>query len=105
LIPRNIWRDGRVARTRDGHADWARAVGESEKAAFIDLHEIIARRYDTLGPDAVGPLFADARVHTSWPGAVLNAECVLAGLRALPENPLKRYMLASENAARERPPQ
>jgi lysophospholipase L1-like esterase len=102
LIPRNIWRDGRIARTRDGHADWARAVAESEKAAFIDLHEIIARRYDTLGPDAVGPLFADARVHTSWPGAVLNAECVLAGLRALPDNPLKRYMLASESAAPER---
>jgi hypothetical protein len=62
LIPRNIWRDGQIARTRDGHADWARAVAESEKAAFIDLHEIIARRYDTLGPHAVAPLFADGRV-------------------------------------------
>jgi len=103
LIPRNIWRDGQIARTRDGHADWARAAAGSEKAAFIDLYEIIARRYDTLGPDAVGPLFADARVHTSWPGSVLNAECVLAGLSALPENPLKPYMLASENAALDRP--
>jgi lysophospholipase L1-like esterase len=99
LIPRNIWRDGKIARTRDGHADWARAVAESEKAAFIDLHEIITERYDILGPDAVGPLFADARVHTSWSGAVLNAECVIAGLRALPENPLKPYMLPPENAA------
>jgi rhamnogalacturonan endolyase len=105
LIPRNIWRDGQIARTRDGHAEWARAVAESEKAAFIDLHEIIARRYDTLGPDAVGPLFADGRVHTSWPGAILNAECVLAGLRALPENPLKPYMLPPENAVPDRPPQ
>jgi rhamnogalacturonan endolyase len=96
LIPRNIWRDGRIARTRDGHADWAREVAESEKAAFIDLHETIARRYDDLGPDAVGPLFADARVHTSWAGAVLNAECVLAGLAALPENPLKPYTLTPE---------
>jgi lysophospholipase L1-like esterase len=99
LIPRNIWRDGRIARTHGGHADWARAVAETEKAAFIDLNEIIARRYETLGPEAVGPLFADARVHTNWSGAVLNAECVLAGLRALPENPLKLYMLAPENAA------
>ena len=105
LIPRNIWRDGQIARSRDGHAAWAQAVAESEKAAFIDLHEIIARRYDTMGPDAVGPLFADARVHTSWPGAVLNAECVLTGLKALPENPLKPYMLAPENAASDRPPQ
>jgi hypothetical protein len=30
---------------------------------------------------------------------LLNAECVLAGLTALPENPLKRYMLVSEDAA------
>jgi lysophospholipase L1-like esterase len=103
LIPRNIWREGRIARTKDGHADWAHAVAESEKTAFIDLHEIIARRYDTLGPDAVAPLFADARVHTSWSGAVLNAECVLAGLRDLPENPLKPYMLATENPAPDRP--
>jgi lysophospholipase L1-like esterase len=104
LIPRNIWRDGRIARTRDGHADWARAVAESEKASFIDLHEIIARRYDALGPDAVGPLFADGRVHTSWPGAVLNAECVLAGLRALPENPLTPYLLTPKSATPDRPP-
>jgi hypothetical protein len=103
LIPRNIWRDGRIARTRGGHADWARAVAESQKAAFIDLHEIIARRYDALGPDAVGPLFADGRVHTGWPGAVLNAECVLAGLRALPENPLNPYMVTPETAAPDRP--
>jgi rhamnogalacturonan acetylesterase len=102
LIPRNIWREGRIARTSDGHADWARAGAESEKAAFIDLHEIIARRYDTLGPVAVGPLFADGSVHTSWPGVVLNAESVLAGLKALPENSLKSYTLAREDAAPDR---
>jgi hypothetical protein len=37
-------------------------------------------------------------------GAVLNAECVLAGLRALTENPLTPYLLASENPARDRSP-
>jgi lysophospholipase L1-like esterase len=97
LIPRNIWRNGRIARTRDGHADWARAVADSEKAAFIDLHEIIARRYDALGPDSVGPLFADGRVHTSWSGAALNAECVVAGLSGLRENPLKPHLLRSRS--------
>ena len=95
LIPRNNWKDGKIARSRNSHADWAKTVAESEHADFIDLHELIAVRYDALGPDVVMPLFADQRVHTSWLGAVLNAECVNQGLKALPLNPLSQYYLVA----------
>ena len=51
----------------------------------VDLHEIIARRYDDLGPGKVNPFFADERVHTSAAGAEFNAVRVIEGLKALSE--------------------
>lgn len=92
LIPRQIWKDGKIQRTRDSHADWARAVAQAEGVAFLDLHEIIAQRYDELGPGKVSAFFADERVHTSAAGAEFNAACVAEGLRALPTNPLAAYL-------------
>jgi lysophospholipase L1-like esterase len=92
LIPRKIWKDGKIARTSDSHADWARAVAKAEGVAFVDLHEIIARHYDELGPEKVNPFFADERVHTSAAGAEFNAACVIEGLKALPQDPLAAYL-------------
>ncbi|HHY86772.1 MAG TPA: GDSL family lipase [Verrucomicrobia bacterium] len=92
LIPRNLWRDGRIARTADGHAAWARAVAEAENVTFLDLHELIAQRYEAMGQEAVNDLFADGRVHTNWKGAVLNAEVVASALRESAVNPLQAFM-------------
>ncbi|MBI4625720.1 MAG: rhamnogalacturonan acetylesterase [Verrucomicrobia bacterium] len=92
LIPRKTWKDGKIARTSDSHADWARAVAKAEGVAFVDLHEIIARRYDELGPEKVNAFFADERVHTSAAGAELNAACVVSGLKSLPQNPVAAYL-------------
>jgi len=55
---------------------------------FVDLNEIIGRRYDALGEAAVEPLFGDPHTHTSRAGAELNAECVVAGLKALANDPV-----------------
>jgi len=69
-------------------------VAADEKVSFVDLNEIIARRYDALGEAQVEPLFADPHTHTSRAGAELNAECVVAGLKTLDGNPLGRYLSA-----------
>jgi lysophospholipase L1-like esterase len=92
LIPRNIWDGDTVARPHNRHADWARAVAKAEGVPLLDLHEVIAQRYDQMGRQAVAPLFADERVHTTGAGAELNAACVISALRALPEDPLARYL-------------
>jgi hypothetical protein len=42
----------------------------------------------------VEPLFADEHTHTSRVGAELNAASVIAGLKALPENPLAPFFTA-----------
>jgi len=92
LVPRNIWQDGRIARSPDTHADWARAVAAAEKVPLVDLHERIALRYDAMGATAVAPLFADERVHTTLAGAELSARIVADTLRSLVPNPLAAYM-------------
>lgn len=90
-IPRKIWNDGKIARNSEDYGKWASDAAKAAGAAFVDLHEIIARRYDELGPAQVDPLFADPHTHTTRAGAELNAGCVIAGLKALKENPLAPY--------------
>jgi hypothetical protein len=69
-------------------------VAQAENAPFVDLNEIIARQYDALGAAAVAPLFGPdpaEHTHTTRAGAKLNAESVVAGLKALPQDPLAPY--------------
>jgi len=87
-IPRKTWKDGKVERNAANYGGWARQVAAQEGVGFVDLNEIIARRYDALGEAAVEPLFGDPHTHTSRAGAELNAECVVAGLKALKNDPV-----------------
>jgi lysophospholipase L1-like esterase len=94
LVPRNIWEGGKIARPRDSHADWARDVAQAEGVGFLDLHERIAQRYDPMGEEAVTALFADKRTHTGRAGAEMSAAIVVSALRALPQNPVAKYLQA-----------
>jgi lysophospholipase L1-like esterase len=92
LIPRKIWKDGKISRNNTDYGKWAAEVAASEKTPFIDLNEIIARQYDQLGPEKVEPLFADPHTHTSRAGAEMNALAVIFGLRGLKQDPLAPYL-------------
>jgi lysophospholipase L1-like esterase len=100
LVPRKLWLDGHVMRNTSTYRGWTKAVAEQQHVGFVDLNEIIARRYDALGQAAVDPLFGDPHTHTTLAGAQLNAECVVAGLRALPHDPVAIYLSAKGNAIR-----
>lgn len=96
LIPRNTWKNGRVARAAANYGGWAGQVAQMEKAPFLDINDIIAGKYDELGQDKVKDLFiAGAGPHTSLAGAQTNAICVVAALKGLPANPLAAYLSAS----------
>jgi len=97
-IPRKLWKDGKVIRNSDNYGGWAKQVAEQQHAAFIDLNAIIAGHYDEIGEQKVEPLFADPHTHTSWAGAELNAQSVVAGLKALPHDPLANYFSAKGKA-------
>ena len=57
LIPRNTWRDGKVARGTGSYGTWAAEAAKQGDALFIDLNGIIADHYDKLGEEAVNALF------------------------------------------------
>jgi lysophospholipase L1-like esterase len=88
LIPRKIWKDGKIARNAKDYAGWARQIADKEHVGFIDLNNIIADRYDKLGEAAVEPLFADPHTHTSMAGAEINADAVVTGLKRLKNDPV-----------------
>jgi len=98
LIPRNTWSDGRVARATASYGGWAQEAAKQGEAQFIDLNGIIADHYDRLGQEAVKPFFPKIRdPHTGWRGAKLNAECVVEGIKRLPECPLVKYLSDAPN--------
>ena len=90
LVPRRIWKDGRIV--RDERADWARSAAAASGAPFIDLNAIVAGRYEEMGLESVLPLFADEHTHTNAAGARVNAESVIKGLKD-GHSPLTGYML------------
>jgi lysophospholipase L1-like esterase len=96
LVPRKIWKDGRIVRSPDTSARYARQVAEQENIGFIDLNELIARRYDELGHDEVMKLYPtatpDEHTHTNLAGAKVSAGIVTAALRALPGAPLDAFL-------------
>jgi polygalacturonase/lysophospholipase L1-like esterase len=93
-VPRKIWKDGRVARAGSDYGAWAAEAARAAGAAFLDLNEIIARRYESLGAAQVETLFADEHTHTNAEGAALNAAAVVAGLKALPGCPVCAWLSA-----------
>lgn len=96
LIPRKQWDDAGKIKRDTTYAIWAKQVAAEEHVGFIDLNTAICDRYDALGHDAVMKLFPqvtpDEHTHTNMPGAKLNAEIVVSGLRKLSGDPFAPYL-------------
>ncbi|MBB5350707.1 hypothetical protein HNR46_000935 [Haloferula luteola] len=94
LTPRKAWSsDGKFQRG-GSHAEWAWQAAKETDTPFISLNEIIGQRYEVLGQRQVEKLYVPSpkeNLHTGWDGAVVNAECVIAGLKALYPNPLQNF--------------
>ncbi len=109
LIARKRWDDtGHIKRDNETYALWAGQVAKTEGVGFIDLNELIARRLDALGKEKVDRLYVPnptpekkmgETVHPGWDGAVINAEVVVSGLKALGEkNPTAAWFSAKAKA-------
>jgi lysophospholipase L1-like esterase len=94
---RDRWREGRDFAT---FADWDRQVADANGALLMDLTLLVADGYRQIGADRVNTFFADARTHTNGAGADFTAERVVAGLKALPGNPLGPYFADKTVAGR-----
>jgi lysophospholipase L1-like esterase len=93
LVPRKIWRDGKIVRGTGDYVKWAGDAAKAEGVAFVDLNDIVARHYEELGAEKVNGLFGDEHTHTTAEGAKLNAEGVVEGLHGLKDCPLNQFLL------------
>jgi rhamnogalacturonan acetylesterase len=100
-IPRNIWKEGKVARAANDYGKWAAEAAKTEGALFINLNEIIAVHYEEVGQTKVGETYFTAtdHTHTTPEGAKLNAACVVEGIRSLKDCSLANYLLPLEKHA------
>lgn len=96
-IPRNIWRDGHVARAGNDYGKWAREAAEQGGARFIDLNELLARRYEMVGAEVVGTKYFTEKdhTHTTRAGAEVNAAGVADGIAALKDSKLAQFLKAA----------
>ncbi len=93
LVPRNDWEKGKVKRSKDSYASWAKQVADTEGVAFIDLNEKVALEYEALGETAVKKqFFPKDHTHTDYDGARLNAQIVAGEIRDLKNTPLYAYL-------------
>ena len=87
-IPRKIWKDEKtIARASGDYGRWAAEAAKQEGVSFIDLNDLIARQYETMGKEKVETLFGDPHTHTNAAGAELNADMVVVGLKSLKASP------------------
>jgi rhamnogalacturonan acetylesterase len=92
MIPRNEFREGKVMRADKDYGKWAKEVADQEGAIFINLNQLTADKYDVLGADSVKKFFPGDHTHTNKTGATINAQSVVEGVRANPQNTLNRYL-------------
>lgn len=77
---------------------WARQVAEQEKAPFVDLFALSMTAFLDLSPEEIKRRYyceADF-THTNRDGAELNANCVVARIRALKGDRLNDYLVEAK---------
>jgi len=92
-IPRNIWKDGKVVRSNDGYALWAKEVAQQTNAYFIDLNNNIGDAFEKLGEEKTATFFPKEHTHTNREGAIFNANIVIDGIKDLKGCELQKYLL------------
>lgn len=93
LVPRNLWQEGKVVRAASDYGKWAAEEARATGAFFVDLNELVARRYETIGPEPVkARYFLEDHTHTTPAGARLNAAAVVLGIKDLENCPLAAFI-------------
>jgi lysophospholipase L1-like esterase len=92
LVPRDNWKDGKVVRSDDSYALWAKQIAEQEGAYFINLNDLVAKEYEKLGPDKVKLFFPADHTHTNLDGAMLTAKVVAKELKRINPGRIKKFM-------------
>jgi rhamnogalacturonan acetylesterase len=93
-IPRNSWKDGKVARGTTEYTLWAKQAADQAGAPFIDLNALVADVYDKDGQEKVNTAYFTEKdhTHTSEEGAKLNAQLVAKGVKETKSSNLRKFL-------------
>lgn len=91
LTPRNEWPGGKMERRNDSYGLWCQEVVNMTDVDFVDMHNLSADYYDTIGPEATKAYYKNDHTHTSRMGAERNAKSLAEGLKKL-NHPLAKYL-------------
>lgn len=104
MVPHKDWENGKIIRKEsETFVKWTANAAKTTGAAFINLNEIVALEFQKLGAERVETLFADKRTHSTVAGALLNAQMVVAGIKALKKPNLKKYLSAESKSVKKTP--
>ncbi len=81
ITPRNEWPDGKMERRNDTYTTWCKEVVAQTGVDFIDVHNISADFFDSIGPEATRAYYKNDHTHTSRLGAERNAKSFAEGLQ------------------------
>lgn len=90
--PGNSWEGDAMIRNNQSYGKWAKEVADAEGVYYMDMNDILAKKYEALGKEAMPDYFKD-RVHMSFEGAVLSAKAAAEGLLQLSGCDLRDYIL------------
>ena len=93
MIPRKIWKDGKIIRADQDYGKWAREAAQQENAYFIDLNNAIALEYEAMGQNRVNHFFPKDHTHTNADGARFNAFTLAQQIKLQRNCPLSSYVL------------
>lgn len=97
LTVHDDWRHGKIERGPGHYSQWSAAIAQAARVDFVDLTRFAADRYERLGEEKVHAFFPNRprdTTHFNAEAAELNASLVVAGLRALPDRPVDRFLSA-----------
>lgn len=89
-VPRNNPKNGKIA--RDTYGTWAKEVADQGNTFFIPLNEMVAVQYEKMDTTKLNTLFYGDHTHTSKDGAIINAQTVAEGVKALDKCDLKKFL-------------
>jgi lysophospholipase L1-like esterase len=105
MVPHKDWDEkGKIIRKEsETFVKWTENAAKTNGAAYINLNEIVALEFERLGTEKVETLFGDKRTHSTPAGANLNAQMVIAGIKALKKPNLKKYLSAKSKNIKKTP--
>lgn len=90
-VPRNKFNAaGKIE--KDQYGVWSEEVAKQTGAYFIDLNDMVIKKYQEMGSEKVKAFFPKDHTHTNEAGAILNAELVMKGIKKLKGCELKNYI-------------